>query len=86
MKILYLELTVKVLPVRPIIFPSLAFTTVLVSTSPLPVVSMISMIFGFPSVVTYTENKYEIITTWNFKDIQTGFKNQFIKQKNFEII
>lgn len=44
--------TLSTLPERPIISPSFGSTSVAVFTSPLPVVSMISMIFGFPSVVT----------------------------------
>lgn len=44
--------TLSTLPERPIISPSFGSTTVAVFTSPLPVVSMMSMIFGFPSVVT----------------------------------
>lgn len=46
-------LTFKVLPERPMISPSLASTTVHVVTSPLPVVSIISIILGFPSVVIW---------------------------------
>lgn len=46
-------LTLSVLPERPVIVPSLGSATVVMFTSPLPVVSMISMIFGFPSVVTW---------------------------------
>ncbi len=45
-------LTLSVLPERPAIVPSLGSATVVMFTSPLPVVSMMSMIFGFPSVVT----------------------------------
>ena len=45
--------TFSVLPESPASVPSLGSTTVDMLTSPLPVVSMMSTIFGFPSVVVY---------------------------------
>lgn len=46
-------LTVSVLPDSPVNVSSLTSTTVDMFTSPLPVVSMMSTIFAFPSVVIY---------------------------------
>lgn len=43
--------TFKILPERPVISPFFASVTVEVFTSPLPVVSIMSTILGFPSVV-----------------------------------
>lgn len=45
------NLTLSVLPDRPTTVSSFGSTTVDILTSPLPVVSMMSTIFGFPSVV-----------------------------------
>lgn len=49
----YLKCTFNLRPVIPIIYPSGACTILLVSTSPAPLQSYLSIIFGFPSEVSY---------------------------------
>lgn len=53
-------LTFKILPERPVISPSLGSAMVHVVTSPLPVVSIISIILGFPSVVIWKHKHRKI--------------------------
>lgn len=51
------RLTVSVRPDSPVNVPSFTSTTVDMFTSPLPVVSMMSTIFAFPSVVIYMKDQ-----------------------------
>lgn len=70
----YQILTLKVLPERPVISPSLGSAMVHVVTSPLPVVSIISIIFGFPSVVIW---KYEHKKIVNVLDYPVAHQDKF---------